>query len=150
MVALARFTAGGRRDPSFGDGGVVTTAVGSNDSANAVAVQADGKIVVAGTTTATTADFLVARYNADGTPDTSFVAGVGYVAIDFGSADGAVGVAVQPDGKIVVAGTTSPSVRLFALAPLDAGGALDTTFGVGGKATTAMPGGTWTAHDMAL
>src|SRR5262249_22283224 len=110
----------------------------------------DGKIVVAGTTTATTADFLVARYNADGTPDTSFVAGVGYVAIDFGSADGAVGVAVQPDGKIVVAGTTSPSVRLFALAPLDAGGALDTTFGVGGKATTALPGGTWTAHDMAL
>src|SRR4051794_22282660 len=78
---------GGLLDPTFGSGGQVMTSFTNNwDQAYAVTAQPDGKIVVAGTTTAsgshTGGDFLVARYNADGTRDAGFGAG-GYTATDF-------------------------------------------------------------------
>jgi uncharacterized delta-60 repeat protein len=104
-VLVARFTADGALDPSFGTNGVTTTAFTSQgDAGKAVALQADGRIVVAGRTALFgSSDFGLARYSADGTPDPAF--GNGQLVVDFLSGnDGAESVVVQPDGKIVVAG----------------------------------------------
>jgi uncharacterized delta-60 repeat protein len=103
---VAGFTTGGALDPTFGTAGITTTAFTTQgDQANAVALQADGKIVVAGRTALFgTSDFAIARYTADGTLDSSFGSG-GKATVDFLSGnDGAQAVVVQPDGKIVAGG----------------------------------------------
>jgi uncharacterized delta-60 repeat protein len=151
---------GGLLDPTFGSGGQVMTSFTNNwDQANAVATQPDGKLVVVGTTTAsgssTGGDFLVARYNADGTPDRSFGSG-GYAATDFKHlSDRATAVALQsqPDGtnKVLAAGTVVSTVSHqnvinndFGLARYTASGALDPTFGTKGKVITDLGGnGDW-------
>jgi uncharacterized delta-60 repeat protein len=132
---VARYTATGQRDGGFGAGtGFVTTDfAGHGDVAKAVAVQPDGKIVVAGSaqTSAIDGDFAVARDNADGTPDKSF-SGDGMVTTNIaGENDDARAVAIQPDGKIVVAGDTDAGI---ALARYDSKGELDPTFDGDGKA----------------
>src|SRR6266536_2345728 len=105
--ALACFKANGSLDTSFNGTGKVTTDFGGDGNAEgrSVAVQTDGKIVVAGYATAgNTEKFALARYNADGTLDTSF-GDSGRVMTDVGiSGSNATGVALQKDGKIVVAG----------------------------------------------
>jgi uncharacterized delta-60 repeat protein len=140
-VGLARFNANGSLDATFGAGGKVRTAFNptGDEQANAVALQPDGKIVVAG---ALNGDFLVARYNGDGTLDASFGTG-GRVTIAFTPAgvDVAMAVAVQPDGKIVATGYASGGTTGwdFALARCDASGALDASgFGAGGVVRTAV------------
>jgi len=142
---------GGLLDPTFGSGGQVMTSFTNNyDEAGAVVAQPDGKIVIAGGTTAanskTGQDFLAARYNADGTLDTSFGSG-GHTATDFGSAnDNATAVALQPQtngpSKILAAGLTiSPKGDdEFAVARYNANGSLDTTFGSKGKVATDLGG----------
>lgn len=105
--ALARYTDTGALDPSFGSGGKVTTAIGSNaDNAYSVAIQADGKIVAAGRTFGSDYRFALTRYNANGSLDTSFGAGgkVTTTAIGVGGSEEAHAVAIQSDGKIVAAG----------------------------------------------
>ena len=131
----------GTLDDSFGTGGKVTTDFqGTGDLASSVALQPDGKIVVAGTTFSfsTGSDFAIARYNSDGTLDPSF--GInGKVTTDFaGAADGALGVAVQRDGKIVVVGSAimSGTGSDFAIARYNSDGTLDAPFGTDGKVTT--------------
>src|SRR5215471_14225706 len=102
--AVARYNSNGALDGSFGTGGKVTTDVGGRfASARAVAVQGDGKIVLAGATVNDFNDFALVRYNSNGTLDTGFGTG-GKVLTDFGVSAQALSVAVQPDGKIVVAG----------------------------------------------
>ncbi len=122
--ALARYNGGngpspvpGTLDTTFGSGGMVTTdfGIGSDDSGFSVAIQGDGKIVVAGYSTPNALgggfnDFALARYHglsSTGTPgtlDTTFGSG-GMVTTDFGgSADAGFSMAIQPNGKIVVAG----------------------------------------------
>ena len=136
--ALVRHTAGGDLDGSFGDGGRVTTAFGHHAHIHGMALQPDGKIVACGHThTYRNDDFLMARYNADGTLDASF-GGDGKVALDFnGGFDYCFGAVVQPDGKILVAGTALvDSTYDFALARYNADGSLDASFGSGGKVTT--------------
>ena len=136
-LALARFLPSGLPDPTFGAGGRVVTALSPyNEAALAVAVQPDGKIVVAGYTYgsgAGTADFLVVRCLADGSLDTSF-GGAGSVLIDFaGSDDRAVAVALRPDGRIVVGGSAAVSGFLkFAAAQLLPNGDRDASFGANG------------------
>jgi uncharacterized delta-60 repeat protein len=124
--ALARYTTTGTLDTSFGDGGRVETVfdLGSDDVASALAIQADGKIVAAGVSNNR---FALARYNTDGTLDTSFN-GDGKLMTHFaaGSADLALAVAIQADGKIVAAGVSNDR---FALARYNTNGTLDTTFG---------------------
>jgi uncharacterized delta-60 repeat protein len=99
----------GDLDPAFGVGGAVMTDFNtSTDLANAVALEADGKLVVAGTTYINNdfsdEDFAIARYNVDGSLDASF-GNNGKVTTDFpGLAAVISAVVVQPDGKIVVAG----------------------------------------------
>jgi uncharacterized delta-60 repeat protein/uncharacterized repeat protein (TIGR01451 family) len=125
---LARYNADGSLDASFGTGGKVTTDFGggSFDEAHGVALQADGKIIVAGTSTSSvpgsTLDFALARYNTDGILDSSFGTG-GKVTTGFGGFDEAHGVAVQADGKIIAAGySNADSTRDFALARYEGGG----------------------------
>jgi uncharacterized delta-60 repeat protein len=145
----AALAADGDLDPGFGIGGKVKTDFSnSTDIAYAVAVQADGKYVVVGTTYTnndyTGEDFAVARYNADGTLDTTF--GVqGKVKTDFPDlAAVASSVVIQPDGKIVVAGGAFPLFTFlgnFEIVRYNANGSLDASFGSGGIVTTHFPGG---------
>ncbi len=131
----------GDLDPSFGSGGKVTTNFVPDQisMASSVAVQPDGKIVAAGFTavSADYGDFALARYNTDGSLDTSFGTG-GKVTTDFASDnDGAYSIAIQPDGKIVAAGFAVINGKSnFALARYNTDGSLDTTFGTDGKVTT--------------
>lgn len=146
--ALARYNPDGTLDASFGNGGKVITTFGGADAASAVALQPDGKIVVAGQSdNGTSIDFALARYNPDGSLDTSFGSG-GKVATNFtgGSDDAASAVAIQFDGKIVVAGDSEGA---FAVARYNPDGTLDTTFGTGGKVTTDL-GGEDVIHALAL
>jgi uncharacterized delta-60 repeat protein len=130
-AVVARLRANGALDPDFGTGGRVTLPGGG--SASAVLVQPDRKIVVAGNA-AGNATMTVTRLLPGGAPDPSFD-GDGTATIDFGSlADLAAGAALQPDGKIVVAGYTQAAEDV-AIARLNANGSPDATFGNAGKAT---------------
>src|SRR5689334_16259888 len=145
LFTATAFAAPGDLDSTFGRGGQVTSDFkGSNDEANAVALQADGKIVAAGIrfvgNSASTGDFVVARYNTNGTIDKTFGQG-GFVVTDLGMTESASAVAIQPDGKIVVAGGTYPTfpfLGFYALARYNTNGTLDTTFGNGGLVVTTF------------
>jgi uncharacterized delta-60 repeat protein len=127
--ALARYNVDGSLDASFGVGGKVTTSLGGSEQANAVALQPDGRIVVAG---GSSGDFGLARYNADGSLDTTFGKS-GKVRTDLGFSDDVFELAIQTDGRIVAAGGSDGD---FALARYNRDGSLDAAFGTGGKVTT--------------
>ena len=140
--ALARYNSDGTLDASFGvNGKVMTDFTSGSDFAKGVAIQADGKIVAAGTAGSGPDKhpvFALARYNSDGTLDATF--GVnGKVMTDYTPrGDGANGVAIQADGKIVAAGVAgiSSGHPRFALARYNSDGTLDASFGVDGKVRT--------------
>ena len=116
--AIVRYLPDGTPNQNFGSGGIVTTPFfGKGAQANRVAVQPDGKIVVAGAAIAANgvdADFAVARYNADGSLDDNFGAH-GIATVDLGTEnDDATGLALQSDGKIVLAGNAGEDVGLVA------------------------------------
>ena len=136
--AVVRYNSNGVLDNSFGSGGkVITSTSSADDGANAIAIQADGKIVVVGT--ANNYYFTVVRYDANGLLDSSFGSG-GIVLTHIGqgvSDNSANAIAIQPDGNIVVAG----SVKYIILGHSDydfvvlryaPNGALDTSFGNSG------------------
>jgi uncharacterized delta-60 repeat protein len=136
--ALARYNADGTLDATFGTGGIATGAALNFAGAEAVALQPDGKIVAAGPTEMQylhARDFMVARYNSDGKPDSTFgTAGTATAA--FGNVANCAGVALQGDGKIVAAGDTQ--YQAFALARFNAEGTLDASFGTRGTVTTGL------------
>jgi uncharacterized delta-60 repeat protein len=151
LFALARYTARGRLDASFGRGGRVLTDFGARCCAEAarVAIQADGKIVVAGDASRRTAtDFALARYNANGSLDRSFGKG-GRVVTKVGEGDSyAAAIVVQSDGKLVVAGRAYVKPDgVFALARYSADGKLDPSFGRGG---IVVPNGNASAYALAI
>ncbi len=149
---LARYNPNGTLDTSFGTGGGVFTDFASGDDFGfAVALQTDGKIIAAGTAfNGATNDFALARYNANGTLDTSFGTG-GIVTTDFASGgDSALGVAIQPDGRIVAVGLGGTGLLDFVLARYNANGTLDTSFGTGGLVTTDFSPGFGRAHAVAI
>ena len=127
-------------DLTFNGTGKVTTGIGSaDDFGYSVAIQADGKIVVAGSANnGANIDVAVARYNTNGTLDTTFN-GTGKVTSDFGGQESIYGVALQSDGKIVVSGgITGLGKDNFLLARYTTNGVLDSTFGTGGKVFAAI------------
>jgi uncharacterized delta-60 repeat protein len=158
-IALVRYNSDGSLDSTFGTGGVVTTAVSAGtavDRAFGVALQSDGRIVVAGAVATTTGggDMAVLRYNVDGTLDSTF-GGDGIVTIAIGPGllpDQATSLAIQADGRIVVAGSTQFALNGstgtdFAAVRLNSDGSLDTTFGgIGSPVVNAGQSFSWTVQ----
>jgi uncharacterized delta-60 repeat protein len=149
FVAPAQ-AAPGDLDPSFSGDGIVLTGFGGEvDGGSAVALQADGKMVAAGTTMGYDergdyeSDFALARFDADGSLDTSF-SGDGKQIADFGTdtVSTATAVAIQPDGTILVAGSArvGEAEWEFALARYTADGSLDGSFAGDGMVTTGLGG----------
>ena len=143
-------------DTSFNGGKQIVSVAEGEDYARAMAVQADGKIVTVGmtTTTAGGADFAVTRHLRDGTLDPSFGNG-GKVVTAIGTvraSDEARAVAIQADGKIVVAGHSASNVSGldFALVRYNADGSLDAGFGTGGKVVTSLGPSTDRIHAIAI
>jgi uncharacterized delta-60 repeat protein len=145
-IAVVRHLRDGTLDAGFGNGGKVVTSVGpgrASDEAYAVAVQPDGRIVVAGATDngASKLDFALVRYLPDGALDTGFGSG-GKVVTTFGAdTDRAYALVLQADGKIVVGGDTYSGAATgvdFALARYNADGTLDGGFGNGGTVVSAI------------
>jgi uncharacterized delta-60 repeat protein len=137
-IALARFTPGGRLDPTFGQGGKVITDLGANDYAFDVAIQDDGGIVVAGERNAAASDrFVVQRYRPNGTLDPGF-ANAGTALTGFGRRfQSANAVVITPGGRIIVAGSTSNGITSrSAVARYMPDGRLDRDFGGDGRVTT--------------
>lgn len=139
--ALARYNNNGTLDTAFGNGGKVTTDIGGADNASlALAIQPDGKFVAAGSSfNGTNDDFALVKYNSNGTLDDTFGTG-GIVTTNFNNSSETIdAIAVQTDGKIIVAGyTLNGSFFDFALARYNSNGTPDETFGTGGKVTTGF------------
>jgi uncharacterized delta-60 repeat protein len=139
--ALARYNPNGSLDTTFNGTGKVTTEFGPSwDGAAALVRQPDGKLVAAGVSdNGSNDDFALARYNPNGSLDTTFN-GTGKVTTSIGSGDDrGLGVALQPDGKLVVAGrSNNGSNDDFALVRYKPDGSLDTSFNGTGKVTTPI------------
>lgn len=145
--AIARLTPNGSLDPNFGGDGRVTVAfdIGGNldDEALELIAGPDGSIFVTGVATDNGYDFAAAKLLADGTLDPSFGnGGKATVPFDLGgsNSDLSYGSALQPDGKLVLAGfvPVSATDSDIALARLSVNGSLDSTFGFAGKRTIAV------------
>jgi uncharacterized delta-60 repeat protein len=152
-LSVSTSAAPGDLDPTFGNGGIVISTGGSIstlEAARGMALQADGKIVAVGYGAAggSSWDFAVARYNTDGSPDTSF-GGSGVVVTSLSNCESsALSVAIQADGKIVVAGFATNSVQNcysgggagynFAVVRYNPNGSLDATFNGTGKVITPI------------
>jgi uncharacterized delta-60 repeat protein len=135
---LFRLSTSGTLDTTFGaagNPGFAKVTLGANASTADLVVQADGKIVVVGGTGGANGDMYVARFNANGTPDTGFD-GDGVATVEFDTfPDFAEAVRLQPDGRIVVAGHAYANASRpdCAMVRFNANGSLDSTFGTGGK-----------------
>jgi uncharacterized delta-60 repeat protein len=148
VFSAAAIAAAGDLDPTFSVDGKQRTDFGAGSSAAEAAVRdADGKIVAVG---AADGNFLVARYNLDGSLDPSF-SGDGRAQTNFTGLDGATDVALQGN-KIVVVGfsTASDGTAHFALARYNPDGSLDTTFSGDGRKRTNMGGSFDSANGVAL
>lgn len=150
-VALA---ASGDLDTTFsGDGKIVQSFGGTVNRGFDVAVQPDGKVVVVGEKwTSAGRDLAIARYNTNGSLDTTF-SGDGKQVVNVRALDQAVAVAIQTDGKIVVGGQTCNADGTscdVAVVRLNANGNLDTSFSGDGKVTTDLNAGDNGGFDMAL
>ncbi len=135
-LAVARLNSNGSLDASFNGDGKVTTDFGNNtfDAALDVEIQTDGKIVAVGHTAINFIDMAVARYNSNGSLDTTFGGGDGKLNIDFNTwGDAASAVALQPDGKIILGGYADLERNFggFALVRLTPSGSFDTSFANG-------------------
>jgi hypothetical protein len=159
---VARFNSNGTLDSTFGNPstpGIRITDLGDNDFTHAVAIQSNGSIVVAGSTTSGGLNvFALVRYTSTGALDGTFGSG-GIVTTAFPSSlgdDEAFGVAVDTSGRIVAVGFTltstgpSTSSQDFALARYTSAGVLDSTFGSGGRVVTSVSAGADFANAVAI
>jgi len=137
-LVLARYNSDGSLDDSFGTDGRAPYNFANGVSGYDLAIQSDGKIIIAG---GSYGDFALVRYQADGSLDNTFGAG-GLVTTDFsGGSESGNSLAIQSDGKIVVAGRIIRGrTGNFALARYHSDGSLDNTFGAGGLVTTDLGG----------
>jgi uncharacterized delta-60 repeat protein len=129
QIGMARFQPGGSLDPTFsGDGKMTQNLTTASEAAFGVAIQPnDDRIVICGASGSTNQKMFAARYNGDGTPDTSF-SGDGRIVIDITEfKDSASGLVLQGDGKIVLAGFAN--YEFYTIVRLTVAGSLDTAFG---------------------
>ena len=153
--ALVRLNADGSFDASFDvDGKVATDFSSSLDGIYGIALQTNGKIVAAGFTFITSEandNFALARYNTNGSLDTTFGTGGKVITDIHPVTDEAHAVVIQSDGKIIAGGIAGPGGNLdFALARYDSSGALDPTFGGDGTVTTVFSASDDVLNAMAL
>ncbi|MFD0389825.1 beta strand repeat-containing protein [Tistrella bauzanensis] len=142
-VTLVRYNTDGSLDTSFGTDGIATTAIpGSNGQARAITIDESGDILVTGNTNN---NFLLMRFDADGTLDTGFGGGDGVVDIDLGGLDWGFVITPHADGKLIVGGNSDLG---GALARLNADGSLDTGFGTGGVVQLGTSGSLTTIEDV--
>ncbi len=143
-IALARYNTDGSLDHTFGSAGRVRMSFTGYDYIAAIALQLDGKVVVAGYSMSDDGlDILLARFQSDGSLDPTFGIG-GRSVFDLGGADHGHALVIQSDGKLVVAGVRDElSASSILLARYTTVGLLDASFGNGGVATTAIGAGTW-------
>lgn len=154
LLALAipfsfAFAADGDLDTTFDTDGKVTTDNFGSDSGQSIVIQTDGKIVVAGRTSSNSNDFMLARYNTDGSLDNTFDTD-GIVTTDIGTSsnDVARDMALQIDGKILVAGFSNVNGNNdFTVARYNSDGSLDTSFDTDGIVTTDIGSST---NDLAV
>jgi uncharacterized delta-60 repeat protein len=122
-------------DTSFGSpNGYIIQPIGSaSDLGQSLAIQPDGKILLSGRCYTSNTDFCIARFNSNGTLDTTFGSPNGYKIQPIGSSDDyGYSSAIQPDGKILLGGrcsNTNRGYRYFCIARFNSNGTLDTTFG---------------------
>jgi uncharacterized delta-60 repeat protein len=150
--AAVRYHTNGSLDMSFDGDGKATTAIASgDDDAASVAIQPDGKIILAGTGTFTGPRFAMIRYNTNGTLDNSF-GSFGRVATEVGVVSRGFGMALQPDGKIVVGGVAAVSQTEIDMALLRylTNGFPDNSFSGDGQVTTAIGLASEFGHAVAL
>ena len=139
---IVRYTADGSLDASFNTNGIVIADLGGNDDCEGAALQADGKIVAAGSTYKfedydyLNTDMAAARFNANGSPDNTFGTN-GVVITDLGNNDKASSVAIETNGKIVLGGGSDSR---FAFVRYDIDGSLDSTFSQNGISTVSSKG----------
>ncbi|HYV92825.1 MAG TPA: T9SS type A sorting domain-containing protein [Chitinophagales bacterium] len=149
--AVVRFNPDGSLDNSFGNGGKVINPIGNPyPFVSCAAVQADGKILIGGTSWSTAiapSCFALMRYNSDGTLDNSFGVG-GKVTTYFGAGDGndydtGLAIALQSDGKILMTGTSyingTDTLVKIPIVRYNTNGSLDNSFGIGGKVSAFFP-----------
>jgi uncharacterized delta-60 repeat protein len=143
---LVRYTPNGALDTSFGTGGVLMTNISAINSGVNVVLQPDGKIVLACTPidpATNSHEFMAARFNANGTVDSTFGSG-GVVTTHLGGDDGIGGMTIQGDGKIVLVGHETDgnyNVSTLYLVRYNTDGTLDNTFGSSGVVSlTNAPG----------
>lgn len=151
-VTITVYGPPGSLDTSFGGGKLLLPAGDGDDYAYAVAVQADGKIVLGGRAAEHLGDFALIRLDRDGQLDPTFGNG-GRVLTDFGGASETIyALAIQADGKIVAAGTTTRAATGadLAVARYLPSGELDSTFGTGGKVVTALGDDADTAYALVI
>ena len=136
-IVVLRYNSNGTPDTGFGDEGIVITDIeDNNDIALAIVLQPDGKILAAGYTENVSTDFIVLRYNSDGSLDNTFSVD-GKSITDLGSLDRARSLAIQPDGKILATGfTRNGDNDDLALVRYNPDGTLDLTFDEDGKVVT--------------
>lgn len=150
--AIVRYNSDGTLDTTFGDGGIVAIDFGSGeDVAKGVVIQPDAKILVAGRADVGGMQFAVARLESDGSLDATF-GGDGRVTTDFGAGvDLGEGIALQDDGKIVVAGTIADS-QMIGIVRYNTDGSPDNTFDADGRREIDFDEGVSfeTAADIAL
>lgn len=145
-LAVARFNTDGSLDLTFGVGGKTTTDLGGNESASALALQSDGKIVLGGNNGSL--HFTLVRYDTFGASDATFGSG-GVVSTSSLAGGSITALLIQSDGKIVGAGWTQNPVTKFAAARYNLDGSPDTSFGTGGTVETD-PGDQGVMLDAAL
>jgi uncharacterized delta-60 repeat protein len=146
-AVVVRLMADGTLDTTFGVGGAAIVE-GGDYYFNDLAVQPDGKIIAAGSSTVNllSADTLIARFNANGTLDTTF-ASDGVLELNLGGRDRAEAVALQTDGRIMLGGGADDN---FAATRLLSDGTLDVTFDTDGTAMIPLTASDDRAYDVAI
>jgi uncharacterized delta-60 repeat protein len=132
---VARYTVFGLLDTSFSGDGKASVPFGGNDQCKSIALQSDGKILLAGgaKTVSTDFDFAFARLHTDGSLDNTF-GGDGKVIVNMFGYEFALGLAIQSDGKIIASGNNQDFVDKGRVARLMPNGSLDSSFGDDGRA----------------